>query len=70
MGPIVGEKFFWGKCLSKTLCKSQPDRHIQKRGGIGQISPIHGQLFGLRRVPCKSKKPALGGLLCGCEVVR
>jgi len=33
MGPIVGEKFFWGSCLSKTLCKSQPDRHILKRGG-------------------------------------
>jgi hypothetical protein len=44
-------KVFWGNCLSKTLCKSQPDRHIQKRGGIGKISPIHGQLFGLGRVP-------------------
>ena len=51
MEPIVGEKFFWGSCLSKTLCKSQPDRHILKRGGLGQISPIHGQLFGLGRVP-------------------
>ena len=39
MGPIVGEKFFWGKCLSKTLCKSQPDRHIQKRGGKPKLAP-------------------------------
>ena len=22
MEPIVGEKFFWGSCLSKTLCSS------------------------------------------------
>jgi hypothetical protein len=63
MGPIVGEKFFWGNCSSKTLCKSQPDRHIQKRGGIPQINPDTEHLFGLRRVPWKSKKPALGGLL-------
>ena len=33
MVPIVGEKFFWGNCLSKTLCKSQPDRPILKKGG-------------------------------------
>ncbi len=51
MGPIVGEKFFWGNCLSKTLCKSQPDRHIQKGGGQAQISPDTEQLFGLGRVP-------------------
>ena len=40
MGPIVGEKFFWDNCLSKTLCKSQPDRHIQKRGGKPKLTPI------------------------------
>ena len=33
MVPIVGEKFFWGNCLSKTLCKSQPARPILKKGG-------------------------------------
>jgi hypothetical protein len=51
MGPIVGEKFFWGSCLSKTLCKSQPDRHILKRGGLGQINPDTEQLLNLGRVP-------------------
>ena len=39
MGLIVGEKFFWGGCLSKTLCKSQPDRHIQKMGGKPKLAP-------------------------------
>ena len=39
MGPIVGEKFFWGSCLSKTLCKSQPDRHILKKGGARPNKP-------------------------------
>jgi len=39
MGPIEGKKVFLGGCLSKTVCKSQPDRVVKKGGCIGPICP-------------------------------
>ena len=40
MGPIVGEKFFWGNCLSETVCSSVLVK-LQKKGGV---TPFHSLL--------------------------
>jgi hypothetical protein len=47
----------------------QSDKRGAKKGGIPYKPRFHEQLFGLGRVPWKSKKPALGGLVWDCVVV-
>ena len=48
----------------------QPDKRGAEKGAIPYKPRFPEQMFGLARVPWKSKKPALGGPLCRSQVVR
>ena len=66
---VTGKTFFEETVGAKHCVVCQPDSRVAKRGAIPYKPRFHEQLFRLARVPWKSKKPALGGLLWDCVVV-
>ena len=67
--PQIVKTFFEGTVGGKHCVGRQSDKRGAKKGGIPYKPRFHEQLFRLARVPWKSKKPALGGLLWDCVVV-
>ena len=61
--------FFEGTVGGKHCVGRQSDKRGAKKGCIPYKPRFTEQLFGLGRVPWKSKKPALGGPLCRSTVV-
>ena len=66
---MTGKTFFEETVGAKHCVGRQPDSRVAKRGAIPYKPRFPEQLFRLARVPWKSKKPALGGLVWDCVVV-